>query len=240
MLELFCKNLDERMNDTIVKTNGKQFHPYKPHIITLRSKQVLRYLNKVMDIDEKQQQLDNYYDKISNVLSNCYNEFDPTFIFVCNDELHFVFYYNDEGDFRYNGNIHKTLTALTSYVSIQMARVFPEIEYFYYTAKGIEFNVDYETLNYLIWRQTNSTNNNFQTFYKCLYPKEDMTNLTIADMHFELMRNNMELLSFTNIYGILMKRKTLGGFYKTSFDMTNDFDVVFKMYFEQKTIKTDN
>lgn len=236
MFGLFLKNLDERMNESFHKLNSKQFHPYKPHIISLRSRQVLRYLNKVMSIDEKQQQLDDYYEKVLNVMSKCYNEFDPTFIFVCNDELHFVFYYNDEGDFRYNGNINKTMSALTSYVSIQMARTFPEIDYFYYKTKAIEFDKDYESLNYLIWRQTNSTNNNFQIFYKCLYPEHDMTHLNIGDIHFELMRTKIDLLSFTNIYGVLMKRQSVGGFYKTSFDMTSDFDNVFKTYFEQKTM----
>ena len=239
MLGWLCKNLDERMNEYIHKSNGKQFHPYKPHVITLRSRQILRCLNKVTNIDEKHQQLDLYYEKMTGLLTKCYNEFDPTFIYMCNDELHFVFFYNDEGDFRYNGNIHKTMSALTSFVSIHVSRIFPEFEYFYYTTRCIEFDTDYETLNYLIWRQTNSTNNNFQTFYRCLYPTADMKNLTIANMHFELMRTKMDILSFTNIYGVIMKRQTNGGFYKTSFDISTDFDQVFKMYFEQKTIKIE-
>jgi hypothetical protein len=236
MFGFLSQNLDERMNEMIHKMNGKQFHPYKVHIVTLRSKQILRYLNKTMSIDEKQQQIDNYYAKMMPVISKCSNEFDPTFVYICNDELHFVFYYNDEGEFRYNGNIHKTMSSITSYVSIQVAKVFPEIDYFYYKTKVIEFDKDYESLNYLVWRQTNSTNNNFQIFYKCLYPNNDMTNLNTSEIHFELMKTKIDLLSFTNLYGVAVKRRLTSGFSFSSFDMTNDFDLVFKTYFEQKTI----
>lgn len=232
----FSTSLNERMSYYINKYNGKTFHPYKPHVITLKSKQVLKYLNKPMTIQEKQTHLDSYYTKVKEVVKKCYHQFDPTLVFLVNDEFHFVFYFNEEGDFRYNGNIMKMSSSINSFVSVEMSKLYSTEFDFYYTAQALEFEEDDEVLNYLIWRQSNGKNNNFQNFYKCMYPKSDIMGMTLEQIDNELMNSQMELTALSNIYGLLVKKMSTGEFYFSSFNLASNFSYIFSTFFERKLL----
>ena len=234
-------SLNTRMNKYLDKYNNKKFHPYKPHVVSLHSKQISKFLNKKMSIEDKQEHIEKYYQNVSTVIKKCYNHFDPTLIYVINDEIHFVFYFNDDGNFKYNGNIMKMTSCITSFVSIEFTKLFikeqNDIE-FYFTSKVVEFDQDDEVLNYIIWRQLSGKNNNFQNFYKSVYPDKDMTGMTLEQIDNELMNSHMVLTSFSNIYGLITKRTSEGGFYITSFDFSSDFSNVFSTFFEKKILCT--
>lgn len=232
----FGKDLNERMEEYLSQHNNKTFHPYKPHIVSLKSKQILRWLNSPKTLSEKQSQLDNYYQNVLPIVKRCYHQFDPTLIYLVNDEFHFVFYYNDEGDFSFNGNITKLNTSITSFVSIEMAKIYGDKMDFYYTSKVAEFHEDDDVLNYIIWRQLSGKNSNFQKFYKSLYPNLDISGIPLEDITNELMNDHIELTSFSNIYGILIKKMSNGSFYTSSFNLSNDFSSVFSTFFEKKIL----
>lgn len=232
----FKSNINDRMENYLSQFNNEKFHPYKPHIVSLKSKQIRKHLNAPKTFQEKQDHLDTYYQNTLNMVKKCYHQFDPTLIFIVNDEIHFVFYYNEEGDFRFDGNIMKLSSSITSFVSIEMSKIYGNDLHFYYTTKVVEFNEDDEVLNYIIWRQLNGKNANFQNFYKCLHPNLDISGITLAEIDEELMNNHMELTSFSNIYGVLIKKISTGGFYTSSFDLTNDFSSVFTTFFEKKIL----
>jgi hypothetical protein len=232
----FGMGLNDRMTKYLSKFNDDKFHPYKPHVVSLKSKQILRYLSKPTTFQEKQDQIDNYYQKVLEVVKKCYHQFDPTLIYIMNDEFHFVFYYNDEGDFRYDGNIMKLNSSITSFVSIEMAKIYGNEFDFYYQSKVVEFNDDDEVLNYIIWRQLNCKNTNLQNFYKSIHPDLDITGISLDEIESELMDNHIELTSFSNIYGVLIKKMSNGNFYTSSFNLTSDFNSIFSTFFEKKIL----
>lgn len=170
VIDLTYDTLQTRMKKYLHRYNNLNIHPYKCHIITLKSKQLLSYVNTLSNLDDKITFLESYNTMLNNVCKKLYIRFNPQMIYSFNDEIHLVFYYKETNNI-YNGNIHKLLTTFTSYTSICMLKELLNnsinINFEYY-AKIVEFNEDYETLNYLIWRQFDCKRNIMTLLYKCL------------------------------------------------------------------------
>ena len=113
--------LTKRMKTTVKKCNDYSFHPYKCHILTLKSKELLRYVNGIEPLfDKRLMKLGEYNKMLLKVCMDIYNKMDPTFIFAFNNEINVIFYYSeyDKDSFVYNGNINKTITKMSSYASL--------------------------------------------------------------------------------------------------------------------------
>lgn len=211
-----CENsLEKRMKKIIEKDNGKIRHYYKPYIVSLKSKTLLTYINNVKN-DKKDNLNNNLNDKIDllqnineiliNVSKNLYNKFDPTMIYTFHNEINLVFFYNENGESIYDGNINKTLTSIISYASILISKEFDKKNIFIdfiFDGHFVEFDKDYEILNFLIWRQFQCKRNTITLLYKCLKNKNDINNLTLDDMKYSLPIVSQEF--FTG--NILKKRK---------------------------------
>jgi tRNA(His) 5'-end guanylyltransferase len=162
-LRIRMKNLESKQNDN-------SCHPYKPHIVSLKSRKLLNYLNKITSFEKKFEMFENYNKIMENVCSKLYDRFDPHLIYTFNNEIHLVFYFNDDGEFVYDGDINKTLTNVVSYASVIMTieLLNNNLEAdFTFEGTFTEFDVDYETLNYLIWRQSDCKRNIVNLLYKC-------------------------------------------------------------------------
>lgn len=207
-------SLKTRMQSLLDKHNNNNSSAYKPYIISLKSKEILEYLNFPSNsISEKITQLKNYNDILLSVSKSCYNRFNPSMIYTFNDEIHMVFYNTSDYPDLYNGNIHKTLTTISSYVSRLFTKEFIKNDLdFEFTihAKYIEFDKEYETLNYLVWRQHDCKRNNIITLYK--YFNKDVIYKSLDNITQTLFHNltdknitheNIEFL----IYGNILKKE---------------------------------
>lgn len=164
--EVYSPTLQKRMQSLVKKP---QFHPYKGHIVTLKSKDILEYLNKTgkdINFSSKHQK---YNQILLNVCKSLYLKYDPNMIYAFNDEINLVFYHNnDDVEYVYKGDIHKTITMMTSFVSIQFSKEFSsenlELD-FLVNGRFVEFEDDYEMLNYIIWRQNDCYRNNLTVLH---------------------------------------------------------------------------
>ena len=165
-------SLKTRMKKNIAKLNSDKCHYYKPHIISIKSYQILNFLNTVTDFDEKVKNLVLFqkilYESVKPLYKNC----SPNMVYTFLDEIHLVFFYNDYGNYIYDGNINKTITAMTSSISVNFCKELCTrgIDFdFTFSGQIVEFDKDYETLNYLIWRQNDCKRNTLTILYKCLH-----------------------------------------------------------------------
>lgn len=172
-----------RMKQLVKSFNDNQFHPYKCHILTLRSKELLKRVNKLEPTSKEQlEKLESMNEILVKVCKEMYNKTDPTFIFAFNNEINLVFFYSeyDKHSFVYNGNITKTITRMCSYASLAFYKEISEDVFF--NCEYTEFDVDYECLNYIIWRQSECFRNNATMLYKMYYVNADNIGLeTICD-----------------------------------------------------------
>jgi hypothetical protein len=207
-------SLKTRMQSLLNKHNNNNFSSYKPYIISLKSKEILEYLNfQYNSISEKITQLKNYNDTLLSVSKSCYTRFNPSMIYTFNDEIHMVFYNTSDYPDLYNGNINKTLTTISSYVSRLFTKEFIKNNLdFEFTihAKYLEFDKEYETLNYLVWRQHDCKRNNIITLYKYFnkyFVCNSLDNITqtlfhnLTDIH--ITHKDIECL----IYGNILKKE---------------------------------
>ena len=187
----FKDTLDTRMRRMVKYYNSDKYHGFKTVIVTLKSKRLMQYINHLGEFKDKVADLYTIQDIMFRVAKCIYKEYDPHVIYTFGNEIDVVFHYNDRGDFVYDGNIHKTLTSLASIASIETYRLLRESGInldCYFTAHSIEFDVDYEPLNYLIWRQMDCRRNMVTLLYKCLHVdsvldgKYDVENMKIKDM----------------------------------------------------------
>lgn len=204
-------SLKARMQTLLNKHNNQTFSRFKPCIISLKSKEIIQYLNstKCVGPAEKITQFKNYNDILLSVSNSCYSRFNPSMIYTFNDEIHMVFYNTSDYPDHYDGNINKTLTTMSSYASILFTKEFIKrnIDFdFTINAKYAEFNKEYETLNYLVWRQHDCKRNNIITLYK--YFNKDVTGISLDDITQRLFHNlkdiniiyeNIEFLMHGNI-----------------------------------------
>lgn len=185
-------NKKHNFNENSLRTRMKHYlarhnsncHYYKPHIISLKSKKLLFFVNYLTTLEEKLEIFKDHNKMLIDVCSKLYERFDPHMIYTFNNEIHLVFYYNDEGDVLYYGDVNKLITSIVSYASICMEKKLSEkgvnID-FLFNGEFVEFDKDYETLNYLIWRQLDCKRNNTVLLYRCLKQNEILDNKLVID-----------------------------------------------------------
>jgi hypothetical protein len=180
--------LEKRMKEIIKKDNGKTCHPYKPHIVSLKSRTLLNLINKVKNetstkyksvIEDKIDLIEMINKILIEVSKKLYLRCDPTVIYTFHNEINIVFFYKENGECIYDGNMNKILTSIVSYASIVFSKELEKnnlsqyINDFIFDGHLIEFDKDYETLNFLIWRQFVCKRNTISLLYKCLHDKKD-------------------------------------------------------------------
>lgn len=210
-------SLRTRMKHYLSRYNA-ECHYYKPHIISLKSKKLLFFVNHLTTLEEKLEILKEHNQMLINVCSKLYERFDPHMIYTFNNEIHLVFYYNDEGNVLYYGDVNKLVTSIVSYASVCMEKNLSEngvnIDFLFH-GEFVEFDKDYETLNYIIWRQLDCKRNNTVLLYRCLKQNEILDNKLVLDkIKNEEMRQELE--NYTSIHesifnGNIIKRQL---FYK--------------------------
>jgi len=207
-------SLKTRMQTLLAEYNNKTFTSYKPYIISLKSKEILDYLNNYKQHTlEKINHWSDFNDTLLSITKACYHRFNPTMIYAFNDEIHMVFYNTSDYNDLYNGNIHKIMTTITSFVTQLFTKKFIHMGFnfeFTFHAKCIEFLTEYETLNYLVWRQHDCRRNNIITLYKCI--DSNIVDMTLEDVtqnlfhHIKELHINPDNLNFI-IYGNIIKKE---------------------------------
>jgi hypothetical protein len=196
-------NLDTRMRNLIKKYNSTKCHGFKPFIVTLKSKNLMTYINRLNDYNSKVKELNHLQDLLFKVSKGLYNKYDPNLIYTFQNEINLVFYYNEKGDYIYDGNINKMLTSMTSYISTELTKLFllENIKVdLYFSAQFVEFDIDYEILNYLVWRQMDCKRNTITLLYKCMFKDEFLDGTkTVEDMSIEEMKDALNKMLNTNI-----------------------------------------
>lgn len=198
----FKTTLDERMKNISDKHNRK-CHSYKPHIVTIKSKQILSHLKSIslsnLSFDEKRMQITELNDILIDVCKSIYITYDPHLIYSYHNEINIVFFYKENGNYLYDGNINTLLTNLVSYTTLKMNNKLQKIndlKEVIFTGKFVEFDNDYEILNYIIWRQINCKRNTLSLFYKCLYKNKDIDNIKITEMQNILHEKDIKIDEF--------------------------------------------
>jgi|UniRef100_A0A6C0ALQ5 tRNA(His) 5'-end guanylyltransferase len=154
-----------------IDINNKKCHPYKPFVVSLKSRQILSYFNNLTNIDDKLKFIDNFNEIMIEVSKKLYMQYDPRMIYTFHDEIHLVFFYNGNGNYMYSGDINKIITTLVSYTSIELTKILTKRSIdldFIYKGQFVEFDEDYEILNYIIWRQLDCKRNIITLLYKCI------------------------------------------------------------------------
>jgi tRNA(His) 5'-end guanylyltransferase len=99
-----------------------------------------------------------------------YTKFNPHLIYTFQNEINVVFFYNERGTFIYNGDINKIVTNIVSVVSIEVYKrlsiIQPNVDLNFH-GHFVEFDIDYEVLNYLVWRQMDCKRNTITLLYRC-------------------------------------------------------------------------
>lgn len=188
-------NLDLRMRKLVTSYNNKKCHGFQPFVISLKCKSLMKYINELKTFDKKTKQLNELQDIMFEVSKMLYAKYDPHLIYSFQNEINLVYNYNDQGNYIYDGNINKMLTSITSYTSVFFTKYLMkhnidlDVNFF---GQFVEFNIDYEVLNYLIWRQMDCKRNTISLLYKCvnfedfLSMTETIDNMSIENMLFDI------------------------------------------------------
>lgn len=154
-----------------IDQNNKKCHPFKPFVVSLKSRQILSYFNYLTKIDDKLKFIDKFNEIMIEVSKKLYTQYDPHMIYTFQDEIHLLFFYNENGNYMYGGDINKIITAIVSYTSIEMTKILTKRSInldLVYKAQFVEFDKDYEILNYIVWRQLDCKRNIITLLYKCI------------------------------------------------------------------------
>jgi hypothetical protein len=219
-------SLGKRMERQWRKLNSMNCHPYKPYVVSLKSKALLTYINQIMTLESKQEFFDDYNRAIEKVCETLYDRFDPNMMYTFNNEIHLVFFYSDLGNYLYNGNVHKTITALASCATLSVWKHLHVDSPFF--GSLVEFDQDYEVLNYIMWRQFDCKRNNLTLLYKCLQKSihdsgsvdtsVNVNHLDLDVMEDALIAHNQDIPLEKYILGNIVK--------KVIVQKTSDFETV--------------
>jgi hypothetical protein len=185
-----CKQIDQSTLDNrmrkYIKNDNKQCHGFKPFVITIKSKTLSRYINDAThaDFNEKIKLLNAIQDILFETSKMLYEKYNPNLIYTFQNEINVVFFYNDNGTFIYDGNINKILTSIVSVVSVEVYKRLSLINVEFdldFQGQFIEFDIDYEVLNYLVWRQMDCKRNTITLLYRC-YDNKNIENIKVNDM----------------------------------------------------------
>lgn len=207
-LDINATNLQERMTAKIKKYN-KKCHPYKAHIITIKSKNILKQLNGVTHLNNKVDAFVLHNEILKEVANKIISTFNPTFIYTFNDEIHVVFNYNEEGYFLYDCDISKTMTKIVSLASTEFSKQLwhrkLDVNVMFH-GKFVEFDKEYECMNYIIWRQLDCKRNNITLLSKCK-TNASVKGVSLIKLELELEEEKEKMLKWNEIvYGMVVKR----------------------------------
>lgn len=239
--DMFDKErLDERMKNIVNNKNDKCYYGYKPVIISLNSKELLNNINHLTSFTNKVSWLEHVNIMLFQTSKNIYERYNPDLIYTFGNEINVVFYNNENGI--YNNNINKTITSLSSYASVEMSNRFKKNKMdidVYFTAKFIEFDQEYEVLNYLIWRQIDCKRNTITLLYKCLNVESILEHrLSVEGMKIDQMVEELNRVTDTDIENVLYHLLT-GNIIK-KYLTEHIYDRTTKQKFCRTCIKSDN
>jgi hypothetical protein len=205
-------SLKERMTRYIQEDNSKKCHYFKPHIVSLKSKNLLTHFNLISKLDDKLEIIKQHNKMLERVCSSLYLKFDPYMIYAFDNEIHLVFYPNETGIYLYDSDIMKTVTNIVSYASICLTK---EMNAFCYEIECIfegnlvEFGKDYEVLNYIVWRQLDCKRNTITLLYKCInYPGTvTLDKVALLELENEVRANVSDDVLEKMLYGIICKKQ---------------------------------
>ena len=154
-----------------------------------------------------------HYKDINKIIpiSKLYEKCDPHLIYTFGNEINIVVNYNDQGNYVFDGNINKTITYLCSLASVEVSKMLLKHDIdidVYFTGQFVEFDIEYEVLNYIIWRQMDCKRNTLTLLYKCLNMglildgKINVDGMNIEDM-ISIM-NEKQVLDVTKTYNHLL------------------------------------
>lgn len=223
-------SLDTRMRTVVKRYNNSKCHGFKPFVVTLKSKELLGFINDITTFDNKREELDMISDIMFKVSKMVYERYDPSVIYTFQNELNVVFYYNESGIFVFDGNIHKTITSLCSFISVKVYKLLESYGLnldVCFTAEFAEFEQDYEILNYLVWRQMDCRRNTVTLLYKCSDVDDSkVENVKISDMIKRISENlqiDVEETLKHLLTGSVIKKYL---FYKLSNNKRNENDII--------------
>jgi hypothetical protein len=179
----FCQNetLKDRMRFKVEHYNSGMFDKNQMYVISVKSKKLLEFLNeKTLTYFQKLREFEEHNKILQKVCRLAYKRFNPKMIYSFNDEFHFVFDERYEKHPLYNCNINKKLTSITSFLTHHLTNELSsqgiELE-LVMSAKWVNLNFDFETLNFLIFRQNHCLNNNIRLLYHYFNPDYDTLSL---------------------------------------------------------------
>lgn len=211
-------SLKTRMQENANYYNKQRIEAYQPYIISVKSRDILNYVNhQVYSYDnessfiKKLDFLNKYNEILVDICKKCYSRFNPNMIYSFNDEIHLVFYNTTDYPDLYNGNIHKTLSTISSYITrLFTQKLQHEFDFTFY-AKYVSFSTEYEVLNYLVWRQNDCNRNNIITMYN--YFETNLENQKLKDITSKLLVcifNLQDHLDITQvIHGNIIKKELI-------------------------------
>lgn len=192
--------LHTRMINLSEKWNGFCIHPFKPFVITLNSTELLKLVNSLTSYNDKMLFYKQWNEIYKNVCTKLYNKFNPSMILHFNDEINLVFYHNPYGDIWGNGNVNRLISNISSYASLCLGQQFVknniDIE-FYINCKIVSFDDKYESLNWIIWRQSDCRKNTVALLYKCYHL--DFSNNTNLKLLNEILNSKVEGIKTKNL-----------------------------------------
>lgn len=223
--------LSYRMHKRQINQNSTQVHCFKPFVISLKNKTISKTLNKLEDLNDKVKHIQEHNKILQEIGKVLYLYFDPRFVYSFNNEINLVFFYNDNGNYIYDGNINKLLTSVASMASVLYSEKTNSKGFF--TANVVEFDIDHEVLNYIVWRQYDCVRNTTCLLYKCAFKdkyldgdlklentkSDSMKQLVFAKLNGDY--NTSDLISV--MYGITLKKKLYYKILET--EMINDDEV---------------
>lgn len=194
-------SLSKRMENAVDSFNNQSIHCYKPFVVSINSKKILKNLKLKTSFDEKVVQFSEHYEQMNKVTSELYNYFAPTFMYYFNNEIHLVFYPDENGNYMFNGNVHKIMTSIVSHATFVATKMNMDCVF---TGTYLEFSKEYETMNYIIWRQFDCYRNTMTLLHKCV-SDEDLQNKSIDEIENTLSEHH----SIPNIikYGVVLKKE---------------------------------
>jgi hypothetical protein len=206
-------SLKERMTRYIKETNGKKCDCFKPHIISLKSRNVLTHYNRLTKLDDKLASIKQHNTMLERVCRLLYLKFDPRMVYAFDNEIHLVFYPNELGDYLYDGDITKTITNIVSYASICLTKEMNNEIDCVFEGNFVEFGKDYEVLNYIIWRQLDCKRNTISLLYKCVNYESILDNTVthenvgLVELEKDVRANVPDDVLETFLYGHIFKKQ---------------------------------
>lgn len=198
-------HISHRMTSYMKKADSiTQLYSIEPCIIYLRSKQILKILKQYQSIENKIQLFEEHNLKLHKIAQILYKEFNPNCIYCFNNEIHLVFYrsLDKDIDLPFNGNMNLFINYACSLCSVEFSKLYNTNIIF--TGRLSIFPqgpLEYETLNFLIWRQLNCKRNILQllfTSYTITSLMDENTNTTIKTLQHEDI-NGIKTLQMFNI-----------------------------------------